>query len=175
MSKSLVVTVIGPDRPGIVERVSEAVSHYGGNWEQSRMASLAGQFAGILLVSIPSERVEAARMALEELATEGLKVTVESSLSVSTQEPCHALNLELVGQDHPGIVHDISAALLGRGISVDELQTECRSASMSGETLFHASARLLVPNRLATDELRDILESLANELMVDINLDDASG
>jgi glycine cleavage system regulatory protein len=158
-----------------VEQVSEAVAHYGGNWQESRMASLAGQFAGILLISVSSAKSEAARIALEELATEGLKVTVESSLDAEKREPCHAVTLELVGQDHPGIVHDISAVLVGHGISVDELQTECRSASMSGETLFHASARLLVPKRLSTDELSDILESLANELMVDINLDDASG
>lgn len=172
MAKALVATIVGPDRPGIVERISEAVVRYGGNWEESRMASLAGQFAGILLVRFPDDRLEAARIALEELTTEGLAVTVVSSLPAVGREPFRVLRMELVGQDHPGIVHEISLALVQCGISWDELQTERASASMSGEALFRASARLLAPPALSLDDLRERLEGLANELMVDITVDE---
>lgn len=83
-----------------------------------------------------------------------------------------SLSLNLVGQDHPGIVHEVSHALASRKINIDEFSSECTSASWSGETLFHAAARLRIPQQMSTDELREVLEGLANELMVDITLDD---
>jgi len=175
MKTSLVLTVLGSDRPGLVESISDVLVRHGANWEESRMANLAGKFAGILLASVDSGEEAALIQALKRLRQTGLAVDVERSGESAPVAAHHDLRLELVGQDHPGIVRDISHVLASRDISVDELTTEVRSATMSGENLFHASARLRIPANLDTDELRDLLEDLANELMVDITLDEDGG
>ncbi|MEE4377209.1 MAG: ACT domain-containing protein [Candidatus Competibacteraceae bacterium] len=173
MSTSLVLTLIGDDRPGLVDAVSTAIVEQGGNWLESRMARLAGKFTGILRADVPDANAEALIAALRKLDSEGLRIVVEKSAASGAPSGYRVLSLNLVGQDHPGIVHDVSHALASSGINIEELSTECTSASWSGETLFHASARLHVPQELSVDELREVLEELANELMVDITLDDA--
>lgn len=171
MSTSLVLTIIGPDRPGLVEAVADAVAAHDANWEESRMARLAGQFAGILRVTAPAERVAALRGALDAL--EGLRVVVADS-SDDGAETTRPLRLTIVGNDHPGIVRDIAHALVALGINVDELESACESAPMSGEAIFRARIALRLPDGTSSDQLRGKLERLADELMVDLELDDAT-
>ena len=168
----LVLTIMGDDRPGLVDAVSGAVAAHDGNWEQSSMAHLANKFAGILKVNVAEEKVEALTAALRDLATGGLQVGVERGGDPDTTGH-RRLRLELVGQDHAGIIHDISHALARQGISIEELETETRSASMAGGTLFHAEAILRAPESLSLRDLEDTLEALANELMVDVELAEA--
>jgi glycine cleavage system regulatory protein len=170
LAESLVLTLIGPDRPGLVEAVSKAILEHGANWLESRMSRLAGKFAGILLVDVPEGRVQALTEALHALKAEGLRVVVEDSGGEQPVGDTAILRLQLVGQDRPGIVRDISRALAQRGVNVEELSTGCSSAPMSAETLFSADLRLRVPAELRVDELRQALEALANDLMVDITL-----
>ena len=167
---SLTLTVIGRDRPGLVETLSERIVAAGGNWLESRMARLAGQFAGILLAEAPEAGVEALIASLKELEAQGLRVTVERGVG----EPAEArqlLQLELIGHDRPGIVHEIAQALAARRVNIEELTTRVVSGSFSSDSLFQATARLRVPGEVTADELRDVLEPLADELMVDITLE----
>jgi glycine cleavage system regulatory protein len=170
MSTSLVLTVIGDDRPGLVETIARTVADHGGNWVESRMSRLGGKFAGILLVEIVAEKRDALIQALQSLSTHGLRVLAEASEKHSARE-FKPVRLELLGQDRPGIVRDVSRALAQRGVNVERLTTECVSAPMSGEVLFKATAELLLPAGTTLDALREGLESIANELMVDITLD----
>lgn len=167
--ESLVITVIGKDRPGLVELVSAVVEEYGGDWVESRMARLAGEFAGILRVSVPAGQAEALSEALVALREQGLRVVVERGFEETVEEG-HVVLLELVGSDRPGIVHKISEALASRGVNVDELNTECDGAPWSGDTLFKAVARLRAPKGLDLDQLRESLEAIASDLMVDVSL-----
>jgi len=170
--ESLVVTVIGKDRPGLVESVSAAIERQGGSWVESRMSRLAGQFAGILRASVPAERVDALSEALEGLRSDGLRVVIERGVEEAVQEG-YVIVLELIGSDRPGIVHKISEALAARGVNVDELNTECEGAPWSGDTLFKAMARLHAPKTLDLDQLRESLEAIASDLMVDISIGEA--
>jgi glycine cleavage system regulatory protein len=172
MMTSLAVTVVGPDRPGLINSISDAAASHGANWLESHMANLAGQFAGIVRLQVPPANVEPLVAALRELESIGLHVTVAKGAGESTSGPSRMLSLELVGQDHPGIVRDISRALAARNISIEELVTESVSGSMSGENLFRANARLCVPATVSTEELNRVLESLADELMVDVTLEE---
>lgn len=174
MRVPVVLTVIGPDRPGLVALLSQTISAHEGNWLESCMTRLAGKFSGIVLVSVPQTQVEALTQALTKLEAQGLKLMTEASGSEDPFRDHRALNLELIGQDHPGIVRDISQALAKRNVNIEELITKCIDASWSGESLFQAKARLRVPPGVPTDELKRILEALANELMVDIMLDEPS-
>jgi glycine cleavage system regulatory protein len=170
LTRSLVLTLIGPDRPGLVEALARSIAAHDANWLESRMSRLAGKFAGILLVDVPDDQAEALTRSLRELQSEGLTVVIEHSTEEEAPRDWVGLQLSLVGQDRPGIIRDISRALAGRGVNVEELSTGCTSAPMSGEALFHATARLQVPKGAPLEELREALEALANDLMVDLTL-----
>lgn len=171
MPTSLVLTIVGPDRPGLVNLIADRATAHGANWLESRMANLAGQFAGIVLLQIPDSKVEALVTSLREFEAQGLRVTALRGEGGSASS-MRRLHLELVGQDRPGIVRDISGALAAQGVSIDELVTDCVSGSMSGERLFRARAQLHVPVAVETRALRHALEDIANDLMVDVILDE---
>jgi glycine cleavage system regulatory protein len=169
VQQTLVLTFIAEDRPGLVEKLSEAVTSEGGNWLESRMAHLAEKFAGIARVEIPDNKVSSFKKALKALEAEGFRLTVEETTAPAVSGGT-VLTLDLVGPDHPGIVHDISHCLAERGVSVEEMETDVREAPMGGGTLFYAQARVRGPADLDEDELRRALEGLTAALMVDITL-----
>jgi len=171
MPTSLVLTVLGEDRPGLVESLASIIAAHEGNWSESRMAQLAGQFAGILRASVPDANAAALINALQGLAGHGLRVAVARSTTDEPTQDCRWLTLDLVGNDHLGIIRDLAHTLAQRGINIEELQTECTSAPMTGGMLFKTTARLRVPLEVAVTELQVTLEQLAHDLMVDITLE----
>jgi glycine cleavage system regulatory protein len=172
MQASLVMTIIGPDRPGLVEAVAALVAEHGGNWLESRMSRLGGQFAGILRVEVPQEQEPQLTTALSGLQSRGLAVVIHRDHPESCAGPVRLNLLEIVGHDRPGIVREISHAIAAYGVNVEELQTECASAAMSGEMLFKARAKLSIPENCDIAELRQKLEKIAGDLIVDISLAD---
>lgn len=172
MKTSLILTLIGPDRPGLVSAVSARASLCGANWMESRMAHLAGQFAGVVRLEVDAGELDALEAALRGLESEGLRVAIARGGALAAAE-ARRVCLDLVGHDRPGIVHDISTVLARHGVSIEALETGCENASMSGEPLFRARAELSVPAAADLARIRADLEALANELMVDLALDDA--
>jgi glycine cleavage system regulatory protein len=167
MQKHLVLTVIGRDRPGLVKAVSETIAAAGGNWLDTRMGTLAGQFAGMLLVAIAADKADGLVAALKGLETQGLRFIIEMGVDAAPA-PGVMLRLEVVGHDRPGIVRDVSTVLAARNVSITELESERMSGSFSGEAMFKAKARLKLPMDLDPDDLRQAVEALANDLMVDL-------
>jgi glycine cleavage system regulatory protein len=163
---SLILTIVGPDRPGLVRTLSEAVAARGGSWLESRMARLAGQFAGIVMVEAP----ETLLADLPTLEREGLRITatVAASAAAAGAATGPRLMLEVVGNDRPGIVHDITQVLAARGVNIEELTTGVSSGAFSGQTLFRATIALRAPNEAVVESLSAGLERLGDEMMVDI-------
>ena len=168
MRTSLLLTAVGPDRTGLVESLAQRIAAAGGNWEESRMARLAGSFAGIVLVTIDSTQSDRLIASLRELESAGLQVTARSVDAAAQRASGTRVRLSVTGGDRPGIVRDVSRVLAERGVNVEELESAMASAPMSGEPLFVAKARLLVPASLELPTLRSALEALGNELMVDL-------
>lgn len=169
MATYLVLTIIGDDKPGLVELLSETIARHSGNWLESNMAHMAGKFAGILRVSVDDLHADALVQDLQKLSSV-LRLVVEK---VSMTEPParqRTLRLTLVGNDRPGIIKEISRALAAQHVNVEELATQCSSAPMSGEPLFNAQALLKVPADLDLHDLQRQLERLADDLIVEINL-----
>jgi len=166
----LVLTILGPDRPGLVELVAGVIASHGGNWLESRMSHLAGKFAGILRAELPPDRVAAATAALATLESRGLKVIVEVAARAGERAEDQRMDLDLVGLDSPGIVREISQLLAGNGVNVDELVTNRSSAPMSGEMMFEARARVRVPPSTDVAKLRSELERVASDLVVEVKL-----
>jgi glycine cleavage system regulatory protein len=166
----LVLTIIGPDRPGLVDELAEAVAEHQGNWMESRMAHLGGKFAGVVRVSIPAEQTDPLLAALQGLESHGLKVHAEADTAEEAAQSFLPVTLDLLGNDRPGIVREISHALATHGVNVEEFRTECADAPMSGGQIFRATAQLRLPPGLDADTLRHELEQVAHDLMVDISL-----
>ncbi|AYH44815.1 ACT domain-containing protein [Azoarcus sp. DN11] len=171
MKTSLVVTLIGPDRPGLVNALATRATACGAGWMESNMAQLAGQFAGIVRLEIDESAAADLEKSLLQLEHEGLHLRLERGIPATTSALRKA-RLELTGHDRPGIVHEISTVLARHGVSIDKLETACENASFSGEPLFRAHAELHVPLAVHASDLRRDLEALANELMVDLSLED---
>jgi glycine cleavage system regulatory protein len=168
MNTSIVLTVIADDKPGIIKTVSTVLTSHDGNWTQSSMSSLAGQFAGILLVSVPKEKTQACLDELHGLESKGLRIIANVCGDSTEVESANTYVLNLVGNDRPGIVHEITTLLTKHKVSVHELETAVESASMGGGELFKATAQLLIPDSADIEQLENELEDLAHDLMVDI-------
>jgi glycine cleavage system regulatory protein len=166
----IILMLAGPDRPGLVSQVSEMVAAHGGSWMESRLAHLAGHFAGIVLASLPDDAVAKLTAAARSPGVEGLQITVHRSVAETAPASDATLVLSLICHDRPGIIRDITRVLATAHVNIDELTTNVSSGSFSGEAMFQAEARLRLPPGLAADGLRAALEQLGNELMVDIHL-----
>lgn len=169
MIESLVMTIIGADRPGLVEMVAARVADHGGNWIESRMSHLGGRFAGIARVEVASEKLGALKRALHGLEADGLRVVVEAGSAPVANRGAVA-TLELVGNDRPGILRTVTGVLAARGVNVEELSSECIPAPMGGGDLFQARARVLLPANVKLEDVRGDLEKIATDLMVDLKL-----
>jgi glycine cleavage system regulatory protein len=171
---SLILTLVGPDRPGLVRALSEQVAGLGGSWLESRMAHLAGQFAGIVLVSLPDPQVAALSAVRSAPRDDGMRITLHETGGGPRPIDQQALALELVCQDRPGIIRDITRVLTASDVNIEELTTNILSGSFSGEQMFRAQAHLRLPTGLSGEALRERLEQLGNDMMVDLPLSAAS-
>ena len=170
MSIHLVITFMGKDQPGLVESVASVVAREGGNWLESRMSHLGGQFAGVLRVAIEESKEAALMKSLLQLQESGLSITVRSEPASSDAVKRSLVTLDLLGSDQVGIVSRISGLLASLGVNVEELQMELTAAPMSAELLFKARGLLQLPESLAPETLREELEAVAADLMVDLQM-----
>ena len=174
MSVELVLSIIAEDRPGLVQTLSEIIARHSGNWIDSSMARLGGEFAGIVRVAVPDEEASKFETDVAALGADGITVSVRRDKPAVPPLVGQRAELQLTGTDHPGIVHEISSALAGQNVSIEELKTEIFSGSMSGGKLFSAQVRIVFPDGLTMDDLRDHLETIAGDIMVDIELTESS-
>lgn len=167
---TLILTVVGSDRPGLVAAVADVVDAHGGNWGNSRLAELAGTFAGVIEVSVADERSEELRAALSGL--DGL-LTVAVHTGAETVTPAEAeqqLTIQVLGNDRPGIVREISGALSGHALSIESMTSETRDAAMAGGRLFEAEVIATLPADADPESVRAALERIAADLQVDISV-----
>jgi glycine cleavage system regulatory protein len=172
MQTHLVFTVIAKDRPGLVERMADVIASTGGNWIESSMARLGGEFAGIVRIAIEGIRSDELVEKLQALSADGIDITLRSDQSDADVPQGASAHLDLVSQDHPGILRDITHVLSLNGVSIEHLETEVVAGSMQGEALFKASADLRLPVGLDPATLSDALQETAGDLMADVNLVD---
>ena len=171
---SLVATVTGADRPGIVRALSDRAQRHGANWTVSHMARFAGQFAGMVHFDVPRERAQALTEALRALEPSGLNVIVTESAGAA-RAGWRAYDFEFVGDDRVGIVADLTRVLVDRGVSIERLNTETVRSSASGKARFKVAAHLLVPASADLEAIRFELGELARSLTADLQLGERAG
>jgi glycine cleavage system regulatory protein len=166
MNVALALTIISADHSGLVARLAATIADHGGNWLESRMAHLGGQFAGILRIQVPVTQESELRAALQSL--DGLSVNIYKDTVTAGDASPTLVTVAVVGHDRPGIVRQISQVFAQQRVNVEELTTHCESAPMSGESHFHATATVQLPASCSIHQLRHALEQIAADLMVDI-------
>lgn len=169
MISTVILTVVGSDRPGLVETLADAVLAAGGNWLESHLSHLAGRFVGAVLVEVPATALDGLRQRLQKADSAGLTVTLVEA-GPTPESVATPIQLDLVGQDRPGIVREVTRVLAGLGVNIGSFTTELVHGAWSGERLFKARAALLIPDSLKLDQLQAALEDLSGEIMVDIRL-----
>jgi glycine cleavage system regulatory protein len=168
----LIVTIIGPDRPGIVRLLSDRAQRHGASWTTGQMSRLAGEFAGMVHFEVPPENVDALAEALRGLESSGLRVVIAKSQLGKPPSGLRGVSIELSGEDRIGIVSKLTHILAQRGVSIEHIQTEIGAPDTSARRTFRISDHLLVPDALGNDELQQSLGALAQEMLVDIAIDD---
>lgn len=167
MNQQLVFTVIAQDKPGIVTTIADLVNQHGGNWLDSRMSQLAGEFAGIVHIEIPLEKRSSLESALVALAAEDMIVMVKSS-GESKNSDDKQINIEVLGNDRTGIVAEITKLFSKKDINIVEFDTSVNEAPVAGGMLFHADALISVAADVDLESLQDKLHDIADELTLDI-------
>jgi glycine cleavage system regulatory protein len=170
MNSTLVMTILSADRPGLVSQLSSVIAEHGGNWLESRMAHLGGHFAGILRIELPAEQEPKLLAALRALESQGITVHTHADSAAAPATPGQLVTVTVVGHDRPGIVRQISQVFAQLRVNVEDFASHVESAPMSGESHFHATATVQLPATCTLAQLRQSLESLATDLMVDINV-----
>lgn len=172
MNCSLVLSILSEDKPGIVETLAAAISENGGSWQESRMTHLAGKFAGILQVNVAEENLAQLKSALTALEAKGIAIIVAEVSDQASSEPTKVMHFTLVGNDRTGIVKELSQAFASHQINMDQLETDCSSMPWTGDPMFTARGTLNIPQDADLDSLQDQLDDIADNLGVDIELDE---
>jgi glycine cleavage system regulatory protein len=165
-----VLSVVGSDRPGLTRSLAAAVLGAGGNWLESHLSRLGGLYVGSVLVELPADGVETLRAAVSAVDGTGLEVRLAPASAEAAAPEGEALSLELVGQDRPGIVNQVTAVLSDLGANIETFDTRLSVEAHSGAPLFHMAARLRLPAGLAAGAAQAALEDISGEIMVDIAL-----
>jgi glycine cleavage system regulatory protein len=169
MKTSVILSAVGSDRPGLTQGLAQAVFAAGGNWLESHLSHLGGKYVGSILVELHTARLGELHQAVERLNAGGMHVTIVPA----GDEPAVAgkpLWFELVGQDRPGIVHEVTAVLTGLGVNIEDFATRTDISAWSAEHLFRATARLTVPAAISPDQVQAALEAISGEIMVDFTI-----
>lgn len=168
-TEKLVITLFSKDRPGIVQTLSDAVLAHKGNWLESSLSRLCGQFTGIVHLEVAADKKQALIDGLDKLSADGIHVTVQTHDGFEPDEgSINGVQIAIEANDRPGIVEEISYALSQANVNVEHMDTEVESASMAGYTLFKAHLFLALPDDLSEEQLEQVLESVSDDLMVSV-------
>ena len=170
MQASLIITILGTDEPGLVNSLSDILEKHHASWSESRMAHLAGKFAGILQVSLAASNVDALSLELNTLKNDDLKISIETANPSQSVITTKTLNVEILCQDRIGIINDVTEVLAKLNVNIEELESTVKEASMAGGMLFCADLTLGLPDDVNADAVEDCLEELSDQLMIDIKL-----
>ncbi len=165
--KSLIFTLVGKDKPGLIDSLAQRVYALDGNWLASNVAHMAGQFAGFVQVDLPEENHQ--KLISEFEQHPDLVITMVSADEQTPQE-MEMADIAVMGNDKRGIVQELTAALNQFNINILRFESSCESAPNWGGLLFKAHARIQIPVGFDLDPLQASLENIANDLVVDIDL-----
>ncbi|GHA11656.1 glycine cleavage system protein R [Oceanisphaera arctica] len=164
--QTLVATLIGPDKTGLVKQLATLIKQHHGSWQASAMSELAGYFAGIVEIRVPEEHGEALGQALRALPDFQVQLVEGRHQPLQGQK----LQLTVTANDRLGIIDEVTQVLNQLNISVKTLKTDSYPAPTTGTMLFEANSTLTLPHGQTLSDLQARLEALSDDLVVDIDV-----
>jgi glycine cleavage system regulatory protein len=170
MTTRIILTVLGSDRPGLTQALASAVHETGGNWLESHLSHLGGKFVGSVLADVPEGQLAALEQAVRKVDASGLQVSI---VFAGEEVPAkgRTLSVELVGQDRPGIVREVTGVLADLGANIEDFSSGTEAEAWSGGMLFKAKAQITLPDGVSAEQVQEALEAISGEIMVDFNFD----
>ena len=168
MTTRIILNVLGSDRPGLTQALADAVLAAGGNWLESHLSRLGGKYVGSVLVELEAVGLAALEQAVRKVDASGLQVSIIFA-GDEPQSTAKSLWIELVGQDRPGIVREVTGVLAGLGANIEDFSSDTENGAWSGEQLFRAKAQVALPDGVTPDQVRQALEAISGEIMVDFS------
>ena len=169
MITKVILSAVGSDRPGLTQSLADAVLAAGGNWLESHLSRLGGKYVGSVLVEIEEDKLTALEGQIRDVDVAGLHVSIVAA-GEEPATPAHLISIELVGQDRPGIVREVTAILANLSVNIEDFWSGTENSSWSGERLFRATARLSIPADTSFEQVRAALEAISGEIMVDLTI-----
>lgn len=168
-AEKVIITLFAKDRPGIVQALSDIVLQHKGNWLESSLTRLCGQFTGIVHIEVPAQQKQDLLKSFTEMADHGIHISVQTDEGIESEEgSVDAVQIMVEANDRPGIVEEIATALAAKKINVDHMDTEVESASMAGYQLFRAHLFLALPQGLEEAELEATLQQVSDDVMLSV-------
>lgn len=164
-----ILTFIGDDQPGFVQSIAEVISDWEGNWLESRMSQLEGKFAGLARIGVGGENVAQLKLALFNLSEDKFTLSIED-VTESVTGKLQQYQLNILGHDRPGIVHEVTSTLARHHINMLEMTSNIIAAAMTGIPMFSADVTVEVNNQADIEVIENQLSDIANELGLDIML-----
>jgi len=169
----MILSAIGNDRPGLTQSLADAVLSAGGNWLESHLSHLGGQFVGAVLVEVDAARADELEAAVRAVDANGLHVTVVPAGDSAASAPVDSVRIELVGQDRPGIVREVTSALTPLGANIEDFVSVTEHGAWSGELLFRATAKVSLPPGVSLGKVQEALEAISADLIADLTFSKA--
>jgi len=166
----VILVVSGSDRPGLTSALAEAVHAAGGNWLESHLSRLGGRYVGSVLVELEAAALPKLETAVRTVDATGLSVSLVPAENAEPAEPGSSFQIELLGQDRPGIVREVTAVLADLNVNIASLTTGTEHGAWSGEPLFRAKLVVTLPEGVTQNAVQDALEAISGELMVDFTV-----
>jgi glycine cleavage system transcriptional repressor len=154
----LVLTAVGPDRPGLVKGLAAQIRKWGGNLEDTRMSKLGGEFAVLMLVTGSPESLARIKAARKEMELEtGLSCSLRSTIAALSSEPSETHRFVATGMDRPGIVEAVTRVLAERNVNLTSLESRVDNAPLTGTLMFILEAEVTLPTGIHIDDLENEL------------------
>ena len=167
-TKRIVLSVTGSDRPGLTSALAEAVAGVGGNWQEGNLSQLGGLYVGSVLVELEANKQIDLEEAVRAIDKQGLAVSIHHAQAENVGQGAPLL-FELVGQDRPGIIREVTAILAKLGANIESLSSGEQTGAWAGEHLFHAEVTATLPEGISPDDAQAALEEISSEIMVDFS------
>lgn len=174
MSEHMVITALGADRPGIVDQLSKLLYSQQLNIEDSRMSSLGGSFAILLLISGSREAIAEFSSKTAQIESElDMRLLMRSSETAPRVGKLLPYSVEVVAMDHPGIVHTLASFFSSREINIVDLETDCYPAPHTGTPMFSMLLTIGVPAEISIKKLRAEFLDTCDQLNIDASITSA--
>ena len=169
MTSRVILSAIGSDRPGLTQALADAVAGAGGNWLESHLSRLGGKYVGAVLVELDDGNLPELERRVRAIDEAGLEVSVVAA-GDEPEGGGKPLWIELVGQDRPGIVREVTGVLKALQLNIEDFSTTTENSAWSGELLFRMKARIRLPDGMVRARVQEALEAISGEIMVDFTV-----